>query len=655
MAKSSISPSSHESPSTRKSARITAGVKRTAKAVDSDDAESEQSSPKKKQKTKAITTFEAPPGKKVEPATIRKSTGRFAPINAQIKRAKKIEKRPADITNTETVTTPKPAKRGVKRSAESDALADAPSKPKPTKYAKRTHGAAEVPAAEAANDMVDMNIESDNERDNEAVEANSTSIKGKGKAKRTAPPFKSASDRNGSSIEKPEDATIDKPWQCANRNCNSGQTWHERDSFGRKVISHFFGRNKKQTNLIDKNVWHNYCRKDYQRRTYRAKAHSEKAQSTEEAESVKTKSAMASCKFYIDNINMQLRRIQLWRPQAKFNVQLSKGAHDRMGKYYKELNKNGGDEDGAEWAVTKPAVINAKGKEKPGRLEDIFPIKKMEEFDDEYCGPDFGFDDLEVIMGWVQAQVDNGNIRSMPPMEFLINKPEENEKIIDPTTNYERWTAYCDDLGYITDGEETDDGDAETESAVAGPSGTQNTSSDAEETEVEVEASEVGDATTEQALDDGDIPDYESYVAETPLEDTFPTQDTRVVEDGGYDYDIDSEGNQYDSDSESESGDYEEDEPAAPARNSFGFIINQPPPLANTVGLKATNIPGGVIRWAHELRTDAAHKSANEAISPLTPTAPKKPFENEKEDAVEQDSKPSDANDGVERGVEGGA
>ena len=44
----------------------------------------------------------------------------------------------------------------------------------------------------------------------------------------------------GTSSDKPPGASLDEPWRCANRNCNSGQTWHPRDganSYGRKVIS----------------------------------------------------------------------------------------------------------------------------------------------------------------------------------------------------------------------------------------------------------------------------------------------------------------------------------------------------------------------------------------------------------------------------------
>ena len=275
------------------------------------------------------------------------------------------------------------------------------------------------------------------------------------------------------------------------------------------------------------------------------------------------------------------------------------------------------------------------------------------------------------MMQWIRVEVKSGSIVLLPPMEFLINKQGENEVTTDPTTNYDRWTAYEDSRVY--DSEKTEGDDGETNSAVAGPSGTQNTSSDAEETEVEVEASEAGDATTEQAIDEGDIPDYESYVSETPLASNFPTQATEEaedgrdeydtedggdeydIEDGGYDYGVESDGNDYDSGSESDDEENEE-------RNSFGFLISKKHLMGTTSGITATLIPGGVIKPIGDVNADAARNRANEVISPLTPTVPKKPFENEMADAAEgedrtavEETKPADANAGVEGDAAGSA
>ena len=645
--KGTVKSSSEESQSTRRSPRTT---KRTAKAIESDDAESKQSSPKKKQKTTAITTFEAPAGKKVEPTTIHKSTGRFTPINAQIKRAKKIEKRPTDITNTKTVTNSKSAKRGVKRSADS-AATDA-IKPKPAKRVKRSLGAIGVSADGADKDMDEMDIQNEDE----AAEANDTPTK---------PSFVGTSDHDGSSNEKPEGAQLTQNWKCANRNCNTGQTWHARDGqggYGRKVVSHFFGRNKKETRFIHNDVWHIYCRKDYQRRTYGARVQGEK-----------TKSAKPECDFFISNIEMQLVRIKIWRPQAMFKVQLTKGASARLDKYYKELNKNGGDEDRAAFVVTKTPTTGTKGHEKPLSLEDHFPIKKMKEFDDSFCDSELyvDFNRLGEIMQWIRDQVNNGSIKSMPPMEFLINEQGANETTTDPTTNYDRWTAHEDSI--VLESEETEDEDAAIDSTVAGPSGTQNTPSDTDETEVEVEASEAGDATTKQAFDEGDIPDYESYVAETPLEDTFPTHAAEDAEDDEDDEDdedaeeIQDGGYEYNDHSEPESED-EEEQPAPFGGQWVQLDDGTWASLATTVGVKATTVgttrnkfPGGVIRYQYDLGPEPTRKRANDAISPLTPTEPK-PFESEKNagevdggDAVEEDTIPAAGATGVDGGAEGSA
>jgi hypothetical protein len=78
-----------------------AGNKRTAKAIESEEAASAESSPNKTRKTKP-TGFA--PVMKVEPAAVREHTGRFTPINSQLKRAKKIKKRLANSDDTETAT-----------------------------------------------------------------------------------------------------------------------------------------------------------------------------------------------------------------------------------------------------------------------------------------------------------------------------------------------------------------------------------------------------------------------------------------------------------------------------------------------------------------------------------------------------------------------
>ena len=45
------------------------------------------------------------------------------------------------------------------------------------------------------------------------------------------------------------------------------------DSPDRRVISHFFGRNKKETRAIPEDCWISYCRQHYQRSRYQMKIH----------------------------------------------------------------------------------------------------------------------------------------------------------------------------------------------------------------------------------------------------------------------------------------------------------------------------------------------------------------------------------------------
>ena len=420
-----------DSPPTRKSARM------QAKRKESDDAVESEVEAKRLKPTPSyagVSSFlkrKAPDNtgeddvEHVAPAKRQKNTGRFTPINSQLKRAKKI-----DVKS--------------------------------------------IP--QASSSQVEQEIDEAIEA-SDVEETDTPAPKGKGKAKKSAPAFKGTTNGMGTSVEKPEDATIDEPWKCANRNCSSGQTHHPRDgpqSYGRKTVSNFFGRNKKETNLIHPDVWHNYCRKDYQRGTYRANIQSPKAK----------------CQYYIDNINMQLVRIKLWRPEATFRVQLSKGAKERLGKYYKELNKNGNDTEKATKALDKGKKTNGKGKEKPLSLEDAFPVECLKYFDDNFAAEDQRFDDIDTIVVWTQSLVDAGSIESMPPMEFLINELAEVEEVIDPKYNYERWAAHEDDQDFVTPDGSVADNEEKPEVA-----------DDVETIEESTEEADRGDETRAEATD----------------------------------------------------------------------------------------------------------------------------------------------------------
>lgn len=435
------------SPLTRKSARVAS--KRAASDMQlSDEVDDQTQQPAKKAKM-------SPPQKvKKRAATESSNPEEDAQEQSASKRVKMSGPAPAAKATTTTPTKTKatvPPSKTSKASLSSAAVKKSTGRPAPiskelpkAKYVEKK-SIATAPVTEEADEETDI----DEAVDEEEEETTTKASKGKGKGRKPAAKvFQGTKSGFGTSVEKPEDAPLDQPWKCANRDCNSGQTYHPRDganSFGRKVISNFFGRNKKETNLIDGDVWHNYCRKCYQRGTYR----------------VNVISNLEKVKYYISNIDMQLDRLELWRPQATFTVQLSKGAGDRLRKYYKERTKAGATIASAQAAVTKTPQTNAKGKVKPLSLEDAFPADQLEFFEDNYVADNQSYLDLKLALNWVRNLAENGQIDSMPPMEFLINEQTEGETVIDPTTNYERWCALEDGVDFDEEGNGEEGGEDE--------------------------------------------------------------------------------------------------------------------------------------------------------------------------------------------------
>ena len=461
--KSTGSTSSQESPSQRKSDRIAAGTKRTAKAMEAEEAANAESSPAKKRNTGKLASFRT--DKKVEPAPISKRTGRFTPIKSEIKPAKKIEKRPAESDETEPTI-----------------------QSRPTKRAKKTHGTSGLTNAQITSDTLEMSIEAAAETDQddafEPDDTPTTPTPTKGKRKTTAkskgkeavrpPASTGAADQDGSpgsSNERPADATLDAPWKCANGNCNTGQTWHDRKTHGRKVVSDYFGHNKKETNLIDEQVWHYSCRKCYQREKYKIDNQCKKEESTQPL-----------CEWKLKGIEKQVKRIELWRPFAKFKVQLNKKAKDRRTLYSQEyVNTN--DPAAAELAATIAAPKNKKGDDLPPPDAHVFPMKKMQEFERTFCSEveyrDFKY--IANVIAWIRTEVNAKRIICLPPFELLINKQafDDSEPYVDANDNYNQWTKY---LAHLATSQDVDDEPqaTETESNIAGPSGTRGTSEESE-------------------------------------------------------------------------------------------------------------------------------------------------------------------------------
>jgi hypothetical protein len=237
---------------------------------------------------------------------------------------------------------------------------------------------------------------------------------------------------HGSSLERPQFASLDQPWCCANLNCSTGMTWVPRDHkdpqtgkgpMGRKVISQFFGRNKGPTKLIPNDVWHYFCRKDYQRSRYAA----EHGTATELATQV------------ITNLRDQLIRLKLWRPDALFQVQLDKGATDRLNKYLALLRQHGNNEAAAAAALPAPKDLK---KVKP---EEAFPCSLSEVFNQRFATPGKDatatYDDIENLIIWSEAQITAGTSTVFVPAEFLINPIQPGETVNDVANNFADWEA----------------------------------------------------------------------------------------------------------------------------------------------------------------------------------------------------------------------
>ncbi|KAK0252701.1 hypothetical protein LTR91_001694 [Friedmanniomyces endolithicus] len=254
----------------------------------------------------------------------------------------------------------------------------------------------------------------------------------------------------GSSTEKPSNAVLDEPWNCGHRECNSGFTWLPRDGKGlgkgvegyaRKNVSQFFGRNKRETGFIDDDVWHVYCRKCYQRLRYRAMLHNGKR-----------------FRWQMSNVNWQIQRLKLWRPDALFKVQLTKKMQAKADEWHQVLRTHNGDVEAAQaefdshrtWGV-QALKTNKKGGEAKITVEQAFPATLADRVKQEWCGDDLDYDAIDAVIRSIQTMFDAEDITDqMPPIEFLIHEVADTETINDPKTNYARWTALCDHEEYTT-------------------------------------------------------------------------------------------------------------------------------------------------------------------------------------------------------------
>lgn len=224
-------------------------------------------------------------------------------------------------------------------------------------------------------------------------------------------------------------------WQCSDRLCNTGQTYNDREKEGRKVVSHFFGRNKTATKAIHNDVWHWQCRKGYQRAKYAAD----------------NGSVTDRKNFWLSPLRDQLIRIKIWRPAADFTIQLSKPAKTRLNNYHSILRRNGQNTQDAVRQVTIPPKLSKSGKPLTLDLADSILPDHAEHIDTHFAGSHHSSDYiLDTIFPWIEQEFASGAMTTMPPIEFLINDLQPGELTTDPATNYSRWTAQVDGHSYAS-------------------------------------------------------------------------------------------------------------------------------------------------------------------------------------------------------------
>ncbi|KAI6895699.1 hypothetical protein KC318_g14417 [Hortaea werneckii] len=322
----------------------------------------------------------------------------------------------------------------------------------------------------------------------------SAETQGAKQAQLIPPDFKGTTDEQGSSSNKPiggPRATLDKPWHCANRMCNTGMTWFQRDgtaqqAVGRKSISQFFGRNKKATGLIDNDVFHTYCRKCYQRRYYQY------SHQTEDGADFKNKPEQGVACFHMLNLRAQFIRLQLWRPDATFSVQFNNAMTDRHNDYQAFLRQHNQVTAAArnDYDLKYPLRQSRSTKKAPKsrrdagdvdatlpKPEESFPVDLYDTFLINCCGSDYSYDRITQVLDYIQNWLDAGTIRSIPPVEFLISGEQPTETINSHEDNYMLWLETVDNRRYVNrgDGHDANNNSAkqahqDAANAVAGPS-----------------------------------------------------------------------------------------------------------------------------------------------------------------------------------------
>ncbi|MCJ1484133.1 hypothetical protein MMC06_004301 [Schaereria dolodes] len=158
----------------------------------------------------------------------------------------------------------------------------------------------------------------------------------------------------------------------------------------RKVVSHFFGRNKTSTRSIPAHVWVYYCRKHYQRSKYRAEEHEYALNQ-------------------IDLVKRQVDNIMAWGGARSCELALRKRALDRLIKEDRH----------------QVACLGVPSEKQPQPLQGPnFNARWLL----KYLGPDQSFAKVRAALELIEKQIVETNC-PMPDFEILINFKQDSVPI----------------------------------------------------------------------------------------------------------------------------------------------------------------------------------------------------------------------------------
>ncbi len=183
-------------------------------------------------------------------------------------------------------------------------------------------------------------------------------------------------------------------------NCQTGQFELGQT---RKVVSDYFGRNKRETKQIPR--WITYCRKHYQRCSYNNDSY----------------------KFLkLELIRTQFEIIDAWRPGKRYKITLSKKNLERLSAYYKECATA---PRSMRQRILAPrpktpdekTTTNEKGKAKDKDKEPEDPETPMNVLLDlqRFLGDDKSKQDAEAFVNFLEQLMNEEVVSHLPHVEFL--------------------------------------------------------------------------------------------------------------------------------------------------------------------------------------------------------------------------------------------